>query len=106
MTTVIQEEKFKIDRYTLGPYGTNCYIVTCLATRESAPHRPVRRRASEIIDYLKGRHQKYILMTHNHEDHTGARKKSGETRVPWLLTRLTPTNSPLCRTYFWKTTMS
>ncbi len=77
MTTVVQEEKVKIDRYTLGPYGTNCYVVTCLATKESvlidAP-----AKASEIIGYLQGTTPKYILMTHNHEDHTGALKKVRE----------------------------
>lgn len=77
MTTVVQEENMQIDRYSLGPYGTNCYIVTCLKTKESALI-DAPAKAAEILGYLKGTTPKYILMTHNHEDHTGALKKVRE----------------------------
>ena len=59
-----------IDRLTLGPYETNAYIAVCLKTNESlvvdAP-----AKASDIIASLGGTKPKYILLTHDHYDHTG-----------------------------------
>jgi hydroxyacylglutathione hydrolase len=55
----------------LGPFGTNSYIMTCLKTGDSvvvdAPGD-----ASKVLGQLQQTHPKYILMTHNHMDHTGA----------------------------------
>lgn len=71
METVIETEKMHLNKVVLGPYGTNTYIVVCRRTGESAlidaPARP-----SAIIKLLEGTFPKYILLTHNHEDHTGA----------------------------------
>ena len=59
-----------IDKLTLGPYETNAYIAVCLKTKESlvvdAP-----ARASDIIKSLSGTKPRYILLTHDHYDHTG-----------------------------------
>jgi hydroxyacylglutathione hydrolase len=59
-----------IDRLVLGPYETNAYTVICKKSGESlvvdAP-----AGASEIINHLKGTKPKYILLTHDHYDHTG-----------------------------------
>jgi len=59
-----------IDRLTLGHYETNAYIAVCLKTKESlvvdAP-----ARAADIIASLKGTKPRYILLTHDHFDHTG-----------------------------------
>ncbi len=71
MTTIINDEDIRIDKLQLGPYGTNCYTVVCNQTRESlvidAPAE------SEIImGNLKGTNPKYIFLTHDHMDHTGA----------------------------------
>jgi hydroxyacylglutathione hydrolase len=59
-----------IDKLTLGPYETNAYIVVCLKTKESlvvdAP-----AKASDIIKSLSGTRPRYILLTHDHYDHTG-----------------------------------
>jgi hydroxyacylglutathione hydrolase len=70
MTTVISNNNIHIERLTLGPYETNAYIVVCNKTGESlvvdAP-----AQASVIITNLKGTHPRYILLTHDHYDHTG-----------------------------------
>lgn len=70
MTTVVDDSNIRIDKLTLGPYETNAYIVVCHKTSESlvvdAP-----ARVSEIIESLGGTHPRYILLTHDHYDHTG-----------------------------------
>jgi hydroxyacylglutathione hydrolase len=70
MTFVINGASIHIDRLTLGRWETNTYIVVCRKTGESlvidAP-----ARASDIIAALKGTRPRYILLTHDHYDHTG-----------------------------------
>jgi glyoxylase-like metal-dependent hydrolase (beta-lactamase superfamily II) len=70
MTTVVKNERIKIDRLELGPYGTNSYILTCPKTNESvvvdAPGE-----ANLVLERLKETQPKYILMTHDHFDHIG-----------------------------------
>jgi len=71
MSVVVNDEDIYIEKLQLGPYGTNCYIVACSRTKESlvvdAP-----ADAEKIIDKLQGTQPKYILLTHDHMDHTGA----------------------------------
>ena len=71
MATVVKNDRIQIDRYVLGPFGTNSYIMTCLKTGDSvvvdAPGD-----APQILQELQHTNPKYILMTHNHMDHTGA----------------------------------
>ena len=71
MATVAKNDSIRIERYELGPFGTNSYIMTCLKTGDSvvidAPGD-----AHKILAQLKQTNPKYILMTHNHMDHTGA----------------------------------
>lgn len=59
-----------IDKLILGPYETNAYIAVCSKTKESlvvdAP-----AKASDIIKSLSGTQPRYILLTHDHYDHTG-----------------------------------
>ncbi len=70
MSAIVNDPAIRIDKLTLGPWETNAYIVVCRRTKESlvidAP-----ARASEIIAALKGTRPKYILLTHDHYDHTG-----------------------------------
>jgi glyoxylase-like metal-dependent hydrolase (beta-lactamase superfamily II) len=70
MAIVVKNETIQIERYELGPFGTNTYIMTCLKTGDSvvvdAPGD-----ANKILDQLQQTNPKYILMTHNHMDHTG-----------------------------------
>jgi hydroxyacylglutathione hydrolase len=71
MPIVVNDKDMRIERMELGPYGTNSYIVVCGKTGESlvvdAP-----AGASEIIESLMGTQPRYILLTHDHFDHTGA----------------------------------
>jgi glyoxylase-like metal-dependent hydrolase (beta-lactamase superfamily II) len=71
MTTVIEDENLQIDKLSLGPYGTNCYILSCRQTGESvlvdAP-----AEAEKILEHLRGLDPKYIIITHNHMDHLEA----------------------------------
>jgi len=74
MAIEVKNEAIQIERYELGPFGTNSYIVSCLKTGDSivvdAPGD-----APKVLVHLQQTHPKYILMTHNHMDHTGALKE-------------------------------
>ena len=70
MASIVNDDNIHIEKLTLGPYETNAYVVVCRRTGESlvvdAP-----ARASEIIKRLSGTRPRYILLTHDHYDHTG-----------------------------------
>jgi hydroxyacylglutathione hydrolase len=68
---LITEDKFlKIERLTLGLYETNTYILVCKNTGESlVVDAPANTPA--IMSALNGTKPKYILLTHDHYDHTG-----------------------------------
>ena len=71
MAIEVKTDSIRIERYELGPFGTNSYIITCLKTGDSvvvdAPGD-----APKVLGQLQQTNPKYILMTHNHMDHTGA----------------------------------
>ena len=71
MSVVVNDEDIRIEKLQLGPYGTNCYIVVCNRTKESlvvdAPGD-----VEKIIERLQGTSPRYVLLTHDHMDHTGA----------------------------------
>lgn len=71
MSAIVNDEDIRIEKLQLGPYGTNCYIVVCNLTKESlvvdAPGEE-----EKILERLQGTQPKYILLTHDHMDHTGA----------------------------------
>jgi len=68
---VAKDDNLQIEKLQLGPFGTNAYILTCRQTGDSvvvdAP-----AEADKIAERLKGTNPRYILLTHNHMDHTGA----------------------------------
>lgn len=70
---VVNDGDIKIERLQLGPFGTNSYILVCLKTGDSvivdAPGE-----TGIVLESLKGTNPGYILMTHNHMDHTGGLK--------------------------------
>jgi hydroxyacylglutathione hydrolase len=70
MAVIIDEKDIRIERLILSPYETNCYILVCKKTLDSlvvdAP-----ADASSIIETLQGTKPEYILLTHDHYDHTG-----------------------------------
>jgi hydroxyacylglutathione hydrolase len=71
VATVVKEEGLQIDRLSLGPFGTNCYILTCPKTGKSVlVDTPAE--GDKILGQLKESDPQYIIITHNHMDHLGA----------------------------------
>jgi len=82
MTIVAEDDAIRVEKLELGPFGTNAYIVTCRATRDSALI-DAPAEANIITDKLKNTTPKYILLTHNHMDHIGALAQlRAELKVP------------------------
>jgi hydroxyacylglutathione hydrolase len=73
VSVVEENDKIKLQRFEISPFGTNAYIIVCRTTTDSvlvdAPGE-----ADLLIKSLEGTNPRYILMTHNHFDHTGALK--------------------------------
>ena len=71
MATVVKDDAVRIERFDLGLFGTNSYVIVCQTTHDSvlidAP-----ADAKLLLEQLAGTNPKYILMTHNHFDHVGA----------------------------------
>ncbi len=71
MVNMVNDDSIRIEKLELGPFGTNAYFLICPRTDASilvdAPGG-----ADKILAQLEGTDPKYILMTHNHMDHTGA----------------------------------
>ncbi|UCC91067.1 MAG: MBL fold metallo-hydrolase, partial [Dehalococcoidia bacterium] len=68
-----------IDRLVVGPFASNCYIVSSESNKEGMIIDP-GDEAKEILNKVKnlGLDIKYIVLTHGHMDHTGALKKIKE----------------------------
>jgi hydroxyacylglutathione hydrolase len=68
MTRVFENGSVTIDRAVLGPWETNCYVLTDLRRGESlvadAPDDP-----EAILALAAGTTPRYLLLTHNHPDH-------------------------------------
>ncbi len=71
MTIAARDDNLQIEKLSLGPFGTNTYILTCLETKESAVI-DAPGEADTVTKALSGTDARHILMTHNHMDHTGA----------------------------------
>lgn len=71
MTIMVNGKDIRIKRLVLGPYETNCYILVCTKTQHSLVVDAPADVAS-IIEALQSTKPQYILLTHNHFDHTGA----------------------------------
>jgi hydroxyacylglutathione hydrolase len=67
---ITQDKTLRIEKFVLGPYETNAYTVTCMKTGESAAV-DAPAEASVIINSLKDTKPRFILLTHDHYDHTG-----------------------------------
>jgi hydroxyacylglutathione hydrolase len=67
---ITQDESLKIEKFVLGPYETNAYTITCMKTGDSAVV-DAPADASVIIGSLKSTKPKFLLLTHDHYDHTG-----------------------------------
>ena len=68
---MVNDADVGIEKMELGPYGTNVYFVVCKTSGESlvvdAPAKP-----DVIVNNLANTTPRYILLTHDHYDHTGA----------------------------------
>ena len=71
MAVIAKDAALQIERLTLGPFGTNAYIVVCLKAQDSVLI-DTPAEADTIMEKLQGTKPQYILLTHNHPDHTGA----------------------------------
>ena len=71
MVMLVRNEKIRIERFEVSPFGTNSYLIVCQSSRDSvlvdAPGE-----ADKVMTRLKDTNPKFILMTHSHPDHTGA----------------------------------
>jgi len=71
MSVIVKNDSIQIEKLSLGPFGTNTYLLICRKTGDSvivdAPGE-----ADKVVKRLEGTQPRYILMTHNHMDHVEA----------------------------------
>ena len=71
MSLIVNDPDIRIEKLQLGPWGTNCYIAVCPLTGDSlVVDGP--GEVEKIIGSLGDTTPRYILLTHDHMDHTGA----------------------------------
>jgi glyoxylase-like metal-dependent hydrolase (beta-lactamase superfamily II) len=64
--------RLSIQKVHVGKKDTNCYVVACADTREAVIIDP-GDDAAKILSQLEGLSVKWILFTHAHSGHTGAK---------------------------------
>jgi hydroxyacylglutathione hydrolase len=80
--TVAENNRMRLIRLELGPFGTNAYIVICLETGDSILV-DTPGEAGVIAEQLEGTNPRYILITHGHADHTLALEEiKGSLDIP------------------------
>lgn len=71
MSVIVKNHSIQIEKLSLGPFGTNTYLLICQNSKDSvivdAPGE-----AGKVLKRLEGTRPRYILMTHNHMDHVEA----------------------------------
>lgn len=88
MDVLVSNDRFRIERLELGPWATNCYLLHCVKTGQCAvvdvpPDLPA------ISAQLGKRRPEFVLLTHNHIDHTaGLSAFKGQYPVPLAAHRL------------------
>lgn len=78
------QDKLQMKKLQLGPFGTNCYTVTCTDSKETFIIDPADFDNSLMNEIEKNNTIK-ILLTHNHFDHIQGLKKTKDL-----------TNAPVC----------
>ncbi|MBI2851453.1 MAG: MBL fold metallo-hydrolase [Chloroflexi bacterium] len=95
MTIIAEDNSFRIERLVLGPYSTNAYIVVCLKTGTSVLI-DTPAGSEMLLERLEGTKPKFILLTHNHPDHTGALAEvHSRLNVPLAVHTLDSRNLPV-----------
>jgi hydroxyacylglutathione hydrolase len=76
------KSRVMLTKLPVGPYDTNCYLLTCPISGESIIVDPAAE-AGRILQEVEGTTVKHILLTHAHPDHVGALAEMREaTRAP------------------------
>jgi glyoxylase-like metal-dependent hydrolase (beta-lactamase superfamily II) len=75
MTILVENKEVRIEKLDVGgSLWANAYLITCIQTGESAiidaPGKP-----DVMLEQVRGKNVKYILMTNNYSDHIGALAK-------------------------------
>jgi hydroxyacylglutathione hydrolase len=82
MDIVVDDAAVRIERYELGKWETNAYLVVCQKTGKCLLV-DVPPGALKLIKELKGRVPERILLTHSHIDHiTGLKAFKARVNVP------------------------
>ena len=89
----------KVKLLQVGPLGTNCYILEDEETREAAVIDP-GGDAPAIEKALEGAELRYILLTHGHNNHTTAARRSwrrpSRRRRSMSIPRTAPARTAIC----------
>jgi len=67
----LQGKGAMIRRLEVGTFENNCYILTCPDSEEVVIIDPASE-GDKILEEVKGKTIRYILITHGHHDHIGA----------------------------------
>jgi glyoxylase-like metal-dependent hydrolase (beta-lactamase superfamily II) len=83
MEIIAETENIRIGQLDFdGNMWANAYLITCTKTGQSALI-DAPGKADLVLEQLPEKNLKYILMTHNHKDHTGSLVKLKSTlRIP------------------------
>ena len=65
------KSRVMLTKLAVGPYDTNCYLLTCPISGESIIVDPAAE-GERILREVEGTTVKHILLTHAHMDHVGA----------------------------------
>src|SRR5438552_17856549 len=64
--------RLSIQKFHVGEKDTNCYVIACAETKEAVVIDP-GGDAPKILSQLDGLNVKWIVFTHAHPGHTGAK---------------------------------
>ena len=83
MEIIAETENVRIGQLDVGGnMWANAYLITCTQTGESTLI-DASGKADLVLEQIREKNLKYVLMTHNHKDHIGALAKLKSTlRIP------------------------
>lgn len=77
-----------VHTFPSGPFATNCYLVVCPETKQTAIIDPAPESADDVIDFISKQAlvPNKILLTHSHWDHIGdVSKLQKKYKIPVLI---------------------